>query len=62
MPATIEDFNRTVNQLTDLANELAVNATSAEIIDEETDEGTAEILNVFFDHPQANPLTMNAAQ
>ena len=59
--STIADFNRTVDQLLDLASELGIHATSAEFQDEsEDDEQPDQTLTVFFDHPEANPLTMNA--
>ena len=60
MPSTIEDFNRAVDALADLAAELGLNATSCEMAEEDTSTGTQEVLTVYFDHPQANPLTINA--
>ena len=62
MPSTIDDFNRAVDALADLAEELGVNATSCETAKKETGTGTQEMLTVHFDHPQANPLTVKAVQ
>ena len=60
---TIADFNRAVDHLSDLARELGVHATAAEFQDEpDDDDQTAEVVTVFFEHPEANPLTMNAKQ
>ena len=58
MPATMADFNKAIDELTDMANELDIKATSA-IFDEEE---TGDILTVFFNQNEANPLTLNAEQ
>lgn len=63
---TISDFNNAVDKVADIARELDIVATDAVFDKESRDDGEGdhevEILNVFFDHPEANPLTMNAEQ
>jgi hypothetical protein len=60
---TIADFNRAVDQLSDLARDLGVHATSADFQEEtDNDDQPAETVTIFFDHPEANPLTLDARQ
>ena len=60
---TIADFNRAVDQLSDLARDLDVHATSAEFQEEtDNDDQPVETMTVFFDHREANPLTLDARQ
>lgn len=64
--ATTQDFNNTINQLTDMAKELGIHVTTA-IFDEESrddDDGDyeAHVVNIFFDDPAIQPLTLDAAE
>ena len=53
---TIADFNRAVDQLSDLARDLGVHATSADFQEEtDNDDQPAETVTIFFDHPEVNP-------
>lgn len=61
---TMEDFNNAVHQLADLALHLGIKVDSADFDEESRDDGEGDhdvrIVNIFFDHSQATPLTLDA--